>query len=86
MIGDGANILISLIDPATGEEIVYCEEKLEFECKPCMFISGDVVCIGRNQHAYDFTITELLVFKKFFVIVFDQFQFAHLLYFFQDSA
>jgi hypothetical protein len=45
------------IDPATGEEIVYCEEKLEFECKPCMFIEGDVVCVNRNEHIYDFTIT-----------------------------
>lgn len=45
------------IDPATGEEIVYCEEKLEFECKPCLFISGDVVCADGNGHTYDFIVT-----------------------------
>lgn len=45
------------VDPATGEEISYCEETLEFFCEPCLMLEGSVECTDEETYIYDFSIT-----------------------------
>lgn len=46
-----------VLDPATGEEIVYCEETLEFFCEPCLILDGLVECSNEGAYSYNFSMT-----------------------------
>ncbi|HMQ48725.1 MAG TPA: T9SS type A sorting domain-containing protein [Saprospiraceae bacterium] len=42
---------------ANGEQVIVCSDTLEFNCEPCLSITGEVLCDDNGGYVYNFTIT-----------------------------
>lgn len=42
---------------AAGEQVIVCSDTLEFNCEPCLSITGEVLCDDNGGYVYNFTIT-----------------------------